>query len=136
MRPVVSADKVLPAATNMRLIKALQYHATPEIFTDTRHAFDGRKNFYAPVELAPRGDSRKVCAPLFKRMFSRSDKFSGSSAATGSRFYKIRRVLAATINTEYVVGCAHSINLLIYHPGFSIALFKGNSRTIPRSALH
>ncbi|KAJ7861659.1 hypothetical protein B0H14DRAFT_2349964, partial [Mycena olivaceomarginata] len=59
---VVSADKVLPATTNMWLIKALQYHAAPEIFTDTRCAFGGRKNFYAPVELALGGDSHKVRA--------------------------------------------------------------------------
>jgi hypothetical protein len=79
MRPVVSADKVLPATTNLRLIKALQYHTAPEIFTDTRRAFGGRKNFYAPFELALGGDSHKV------RVFSRSDKFSSSSAVTGRR---------------------------------------------------
>ncbi|KAJ7321824.1 hypothetical protein DFH08DRAFT_888690 [Mycena albidolilacea] len=80
---VVSADKVLPAATNMRLIKALQYHAAPEIITDIRRAFGGRKNFYASVELVLGGDSHK---------FISSDR--------PPRIYKICRGLVATINTE------------------------------------
>jgi hypothetical protein len=47
---------------NMRLIRALQDHVAPGIFAETRCAFDGRKNLYAPVELNLGGDSREVRA--------------------------------------------------------------------------
>ncbi|KAJ7321835.1 argonaute-like protein [Mycena albidolilacea] len=88
---VVTADKVLPAAMNMRLIRALQDHVAPEIFADTRCVFDGRKNLYAPVELALGGDSREFDVTL-----------PGAPASNDRppKIYKIRLALVATINTE------------------------------------
>lgn len=58
---VISAEKTLPRAMTMDLIKKLQDHVAPEIFGDTRAVFDGRKSLFAPAELKLGGDSREVC---------------------------------------------------------------------------
>ncbi|KAJ7177641.1 argonaute-like protein [Mycena filopes] len=88
---VISADKVLPSAMNMRLVKELQDHVAPDVFAATRCGFDGRKNLYAPVELNLGGDSREFDVTLPGAPVS-SDR--------PPRIYKIRLTLVARINTE------------------------------------
>ncbi|KAF7342176.1 Protein argonaute-2 [Mycena venus] len=88
---VISADKILPSAMNMKLIKALQDHVAPGIFAETRCVFDGRKNLYAPVELALGGDSRE---------FDVSLPGAPTSSDRPPKIYKIRLTRVATINTE------------------------------------
>ncbi|KAF8145988.1 argonaute-like protein [Mycena galopus ATCC 62051] len=85
------ADKILPSAMNMRLIRALQDHVAPNIFAETRCVFDGKKNLYAPVELNLGGESREFDVSL-----------SGAPANRDRppRIYKIRLTRVAIINTE------------------------------------
>ncbi|KAJ7616353.1 argonaute-like protein [Mycena polygramma] len=88
---VISADKVMPAAMNMRLIKVLQDSVAPRIFAETRCVFDGRKNLYAPVELNLGGDSRE---------FDVSLPGASTSSDRPPKIYKIRLTRVAKINTE------------------------------------
>ena len=62
---IVSSDKGLPARLNMELIRQLQFHVEPAIFTP-RAVYDGRKNMFARREL-PLGpsNSREVVLLLF-----------------------------------------------------------------------
>ncbi|KAJ7490839.1 argonaute-like protein [Mycena latifolia] len=88
---VITAEKNLPSAMNMRLIKALQDHVAPNIFADTRVVFDGRKNLFAPIELNLGGDSREFDVSL-----------PGPPTASDRppKIYKIRLTRVAKINTE------------------------------------
>ncbi|KAJ7473799.1 argonaute-like protein [Mycena galericulata] len=79
----------MPAAMNMRIIKALQDHVAPTIFADTRVVFDGRKNIFAPIELDLGGDSREFDVSL-----------SAPSAERPPHIYKVRLTYVAKINTE------------------------------------
>ncbi|KAF7366306.1 Protein argonaute-2 [Mycena sanguinolenta] len=88
---IISADKVLPAAMNMRLIEELQNHVAPHIFAETRCVFDGKKNLYAPVELDLGSDSRQ---------FDVSLPGAPVSSDRPPKIYKITLTLVATINTE------------------------------------
>ncbi|KAJ6548130.1 argonaute-like protein [Mycena vulgaris] len=88
---VISAEKNLPAAMNMKLIKALQDHIAPSIFADTRVVFDGRKNLFAPLELNLGGDSRE---------FDVSLPGPQTTADRPPKIYKIRLTRVAKINTE------------------------------------
>ncbi|KAJ7918211.1 argonaute-like protein [Mycena leptocephala] len=88
---VISADKIQPSAMNMRLIRALQDHVAPGIFAETRCAFDGRKNLYAPVELNLGGDSRE---------FDVSLPGAPVNSDRPPKIYKIRLTRVAKINTE------------------------------------
>jgi hypothetical protein len=132
---------------NMRLIRALQDHVAPEIFADTRCVFDGRKNLYAPVELALGGDSREVrLCPALRWTFledliieflsSMSPSPVRRPAATGRRRFikSASRSSPPSTQSMYIAGFVRSRNLLTYHPGFFIALFKDNSPTTTRSA--
>ncbi|KAJ7737366.1 argonaute-like protein [Mycena metata] len=91
---VISADKTLPTAMNMRLVKQLQDHVAPDVFAATRCGFDGRKNLYAPVELNLGGDSREFDVIL--------PQASGAPVNNDRppKIYKIRLTLVAKINTE------------------------------------
>ncbi|KAJ7612222.1 argonaute-like protein [Roridomyces roridus] len=87
---VISADKNMPAAMNMRIIDALQKQSL-QVFSDTRVVFDGRKNLFAPVKLNLGGDSREFDVTL------PNDR---PNVDRPPRIYKVRLTLAATINTE------------------------------------
>ncbi|KAJ7642858.1 argonaute-like protein [Mycena rosella] len=91
---VISAEKNLPSAMNMRLIKALQDHIAPSVFAHTRVVFDGRKNLFAPLELKL-GDtgSREFDVTL-------PGQQTAPTSDRPPRIYKIRLTLVAKINTE------------------------------------
>ncbi|KAJ7141526.1 argonaute-like protein, partial [Mycena filopes] len=88
---------VIPATNrrkSVQLVKELQDHVAPEIFAQTRCAFDGRNNLYAPAELNLGGNSREfdvILPPL-------------PGAPIGINrpptVYKIRLVRVAKINKE------------------------------------
>ncbi|KAF8145975.1 argonaute-like protein [Mycena galopus ATCC 62051] len=88
---LIGADKILPSAMNMRLIRALQDHVAPNIFAETRCVFDGKKNLYAPVELNLGGESRE---------FDVSLPGAPANRDRPPRIYKIRLTRVAIINTE------------------------------------
>ncbi|KAJ6498441.1 argonaute-like protein [Mycena vitilis] len=89
---VISSEKNLPLAMNMRLIKALQDNFAPAIFAETRVVFDGRKNLFAPVELDLGGDSRQFDVSLPSQTNTTSDR--------PPKIYKIRLTHVAQINAE------------------------------------
>ncbi|KAJ7932831.1 argonaute-like protein [Mycena leptocephala] len=89
---VISSEKNMPVAMNMRLIKALQDNIAPTIFADTRVVFDGRKNLFAPFELNLGGDSREFDVSLPSQTNTNTDR--------PPKIYKIRLTKVAKINTE------------------------------------
>ncbi|KAJ6566989.1 argonaute-like protein [Mycena capillaripes] len=89
---VISAEKHMPVAMNMRLIKALQDTVAPTIFADTRAVFDGRKNLFASIELNLGGDSREFDVSLPPQTNANTDR--------PPKIYKVKLTLVARINTE------------------------------------
>ncbi|KAJ7690020.1 argonaute-like protein [Mycena olivaceomarginata] len=63
------------------------------IFPNTRCVFDGRKNLYAPIELALGGDSCEFDVTL---------PGAPASSDRPPKIYKIRLALVATVNTEFL----------------------------------
>ncbi|KAJ7758252.1 argonaute-like protein [Mycena metata] len=88
---VISADEGSASPKNMQLVKELQEHIAPDVFSDARCAFDGRKNLYASVALDLGGDSREfdVILPGAPVNSNRPPKI-----------YKVQLTLVAKINTE------------------------------------